>query len=102
MTARDLALRLVVLFAQLIIVSAALALTVLRSLATELADEIAASRRTLPGGNITMQPKNIKLWDSTSNLRAANAKLAAIVGGTAQARGELSDARQLAMPRRMS
>jgi hypothetical protein len=88
-----------VLLAALVASVLFLVLATLHGLLTELADEARASRRegtdyrNNVGGNMSSQ----KLWDSTSALRAANARLAASIGSnSSQARGELSDARQLA------
>jgi hypothetical protein len=74
-----------------------LAANVLRALLTELTDEVRASRNetTVRSGGI-MSQRNIRLYDSTTALRAQNAKLAAYVGDTSEARATLSDARQLA------
>jgi hypothetical protein len=88
---------LLALAAALIVALATLAATVLRALLTELADEVRASRNetTVRSGGI-MSTRNIRLYDSTTALRAANARLAAYVGDTSEARATLSDARQLA------
>jgi hypothetical protein len=102
MTTRVAALRCVLLLAALIAAFAMLTLAVLHDLATELADEIRASRnesRSTRGGTVPYRqlPRNIKLWDSTTKLKVANARLAALVGhNTTVAAGEASDGRQLA------
>ena len=112
MTPRDLALRAAVNLCAFAACVLALIAISLRALLVELADEVAASRnehrtnnRNRLRGNMPL-PQNIKLTDIVSQHRAVNARLAAVVGvNTSQARGELSDARQLAaelaMPRRM-
>jgi len=96
MTSRELSARLVAL----LIDAAALLLAVLYALAIELADEINASRNERRTANRLrgnhMSTKNVRLYDSTTQLRAANAKLAAVVGDQSRAAATLSDARQLA------
>jgi hypothetical protein len=96
MTPRDLAFRLVVLFAQLVIVAAALVLTVLRALAIELADEVRASRNehrnhNAPGGAM-LKNRKVRDLDSTKMLRAMNAELAAKQGDSARLIAELAEA----------
>lgn len=72
-------------------------LSIVRGLVVEIADEVRASRNETTNrheGN--MSTKNTKLTDSVSMMRAANAKLAALVGDTSRVSATLSDARQLA------
>lgn len=98
MSRQELALRALQHAAGFVAAVCFLMLAIIRDLAVEIADEIRASRqpKRLLGGNMSRQSKNIKLWDSTSQLKAANARLAAIVGNSTVAAGEASDGRQLA------
>ena len=103
MTPRERALRCVLLLAAFVAELTGLTLSILRDLANELADDVRASRRISTNtvrGN--MSTRNVKLLDSTTALRAQNAKLAALVGDTSQAQKVLSDSRQLAAELSMS
>jgi hypothetical protein len=101
MTPRELATRAFAHFASGAICLLALLAIALRGIVIEVFDDVRASRETKRlRGN--MQPNNTKLTDSISQMRAQNAKLAALVGDSSRAAATLSDARQLAAEVAMS
>lgn len=101
MTPRELAARCISHFASGLICLLALLAIALRGIVIEVFDDVRASRqpKRILGGKMN---KNVKLLDSVSMLRAANAKLAAQLGDTSRAAATLSDARQLAAEVAMS